>query len=162
MLLSLYELIRILDQYQDAGLLDNIPAAPEDNLDFNVGNDDYMLEHCQCGASTCLEWHAFSVTNSYGPDDFDFDLIITLAIRAKNQGCQRFSQYLLRSHTFASQMLYHIRGVKDDDLSDFCKAYDPLVVVLALSMLTREEEGDGGYQNDLPLEYPPPPGHLIQ
>lgn len=133
---STYSVIRLMDLLQDAGLLDQLPEVPEDSSDFDVGDDTYMVEACTCGSSTCLEWNALSMENAVDDDDEDPDLVITLAVRAKAQGYIRYSDYVKEMQILSRSLALHLSRTPVDDWVNTCKAYDPLAVGLAMSLVS--------------------------
>lgn len=143
---SVYSIIRLMDLLQDAGLLDMVPQDPQDNLDFHVGEDTYMIEACTCGSSTCLEWNALSMEFAVDDDDEDPDLVITLAIRARSQGYTRYSDYVREMQKLSHSLAMHLSHTPVDDWVNTCKAYDPLAVGLAMSLVSQTNmtlQGDG-------------------
>jgi hypothetical protein len=138
-----------MDLLQDAGLLDQLPENPEDNTDFDVGNDTYMIEACTCGSSTCLEWNALSMENAIDDQDSDPDLVITLAVRAKALGYRRLSDYLKEMQKLSHSLALHLSRLPMDQWVDTCKAYDPLAVGLAMSIVSDMNiAGQGGQPDD--------------
>lgn len=146
--ISVYEAIRILDLLQDAGVLAQLPAIPEDSQDFDVGNSTYMIEVCECGETTCLVWKAINITTDFGREDNDFDLLISLAVRAKHFGYDRLSDYLVEAYHHARDLAFHLTNTKTEDWVNTCKLYDPLVVGLSMSLVNLESALHEGGSSD--------------
>jgi hypothetical protein len=135
MIVTAYSIVRLLDMLQDAGLLDNLPDVPKDNADFEIGSDTYLIEQCTCGKPICLEWHALSVYKMVSAEDQDPDVIITLAIRAKAQGYERFSDYVKDAIRDSFSLALYYYNTPSSDWDNTSRTFDPFTVVLAMSMV---------------------------